>query len=569
MPNSEPIDYRSVQAPSVVDTSLPDNGAAARAEALSNAFREFSGVSQNVSNQFQARAGAIAGAASGDTGHPDYKTGLLSLTSYARAFNNAATGAYAIQAEASAENDAARLRVQANNDPNTFYATYTAARDAVVKNAPPMAQGMLMELYNRHLASGMAQISGDQAAEIQQTHKQEYDAGVQRAISRVAQLQGSDNVEDNLRGDDEHAKMTLLIQGGVNSGLYSPAEAQAMQIAAAKKITAQVFETKLDTELGKMQSSSIVNNGIADSGDVVRLIEKFRQMHEDNLKDTDQPPVLSEDEYNALMMNAKQKLLQEQMLESSTRRTQDEQKLLQFENGDRTITVAMGNMAQGTLRPTDLINMVTDMVHTADLRPEVGRAVLAAVQRGGDAPPSKQGLFYLENDPAVFDWKPQDYANAVNRADINWPQAMELQKYVESKRQGFENHIPVKNAIRSLDSLLLPKGITFETASDEQKMAHTNARVEVLRQLGAMNPAEVDSKAQQVANNVASEYQAKALDAKAQAYTSQLTFIDKTFGPGGPSFKNKADYDARKAHFQDLAKQAQDQAAQLRKGIKQ
>src|SRR5438132_5188212 len=114
MPNASGIDYRSLQAPDQVRTDLPDSGAAARAQALHAAFKEFEDVSGNIYNQVQTHAGALAGAASGDTGHPQYREGLARLTAYGRAFNNAATGAYAVQAEAQAEDAAARRRVQAN-----------------------------------------------------------------------------------------------------------------------------------------------------------------------------------------------------------------------------------------------------------------------------------------------------------------------------------------------------------------------------------------------------------------------------------------------------------------------
>lgn len=561
-----PFDYRDVQAPTQVETNLPGSGAAERAQQLAATFKQFSGDAQDVADKINTSAGAIAGAAAGATGNPNYREGLERFTAYSRAYNHAATGAYAVQAEAAAEDDAARLRVQANNDPNTFRTTYAAVRDAVVKNAPPEAQGMLAELYNRHLAAGIAAVSGAQAEEIHQTQKATYDMGVQRAITRVATLQGSSNPQDQLQGDDEHAKLSALITGGVNAGMYSPAEGAAMQVNAARAITSQVFETQVDRELGRMSQSSMVSGGQADSGDVVKLLDNFRAMHEKNSADTNQPQILSEPEFNQLMSNAKQKLQQENLLEQYNRRSSKSAEELKLENGDRTITVAM---ATPNADPTILRTMVQDMVHTGDLKPEVGRAVLSSLQRGADAAPNKEGLFRALNDPARFDWKPADIAAKVNIGEMNWQQALELTQKIETQRQGWEGHAAIKDARASVTaSLKLPPGITFETASDEQKKAITNAQVELTKQLNALPVDKRDGEASRIASNVALEIQAREADAKTAVYARQRGYLDKTYGPGGSSFRSDADYAARKAQLDASVKAAQDQAVQLRKGIK-
>ncbi len=561
-----PFDYRSVQGPEQVETNLPDNGGVARANALAETFKTFSGVASSVHDQITSHAGAIAGAAAGATGSPNYREGIERFTAYSRAYNHAATGAYAVQAEATAEDDAARLRVQANNDPSAFRTTYSAVRDAVVKNAPPEAQGMLTELYNRHLAAGIAAVSGSQAEEIHQTQKATYDMGVQRAITRVSTLQGSANPQDQLQGDDEHAKLSALITGGVNAGIYSEAEAQAMQINAARSITSQVFETQVDRELGRMSQSSIVSGGQADSGDVVKLLDNFRAMHEKNSADTNNPQILSEPEFNQLMGNAKQKLQQENLLEQYNRRTAKSAEELKLENGDRTITVAM---ATPNADPSILRTMVQDMVHTGDLKPEVGRAVLNSIQRGPDAPVNKQGMFNAENDPARFDWKAADIAAKVNRGEINWGQAIELTQKIEAQRQGWEGHAAIKDARAAVTAALkLPPGITFETATDEQKKSMTTAQVMLTQELNKLPVDKRDGEAPRIASNVSLEIQAKDVEAKAAIYARQRVYLEKTYAPGGSSFKSDADYESRKKQLDEAAKAAADQAVQLRKGIK-
>jgi hypothetical protein len=557
-----PIDYRQLQNP--VDPmgadSLPGSGKAGLAGELSNAFQQFQGVTKNVADKANVQAGSLAGAAAGATGTPGYKEGLTRFTAYSQAYNNAATGAYLMESETHAEQTASQLLVAANKNPDTFQATYSAARDATLKAAPAMAQPELMRLWNKHLADGVATLSGQQASELQQTQRDTYDKDVERSISRVALLQGSPNTQDQLQGLDEHAKLIAKITGGVTAGLYSVAEGQAKQINAIREVTGQVFETQLDRELGRMGETG-------DSGDVVKLLDNFRKAHEDNLADPKQPAALSEPEFNQLYQLGKTKLMQQNMQDMYNRRTMKTAAEQKLEDGDRTITVAMAT--PGGADPVKMRQMVQDMVHTGDLKPEVGRAVLGSIARGQDAPVNMKGMFDAENNPNRFDWKPADIASMVDRGDINYKQAIELTQKIETQRQGWEGHAPIRDARAFVTAALkLPSGIALETASDETKKSATNAQVELTRQLSALPVDKRDGEAPRIASNVALEMQARAAEAKAAALQNQRAYLDKTYGPGGTSYTNDADYAARKAHLDEISKAAQAQAAQLRSGIK-
>ena len=555
------VDYRQLQAPAQVDTSLPDSGAAARAAALGQAFKEFEGVSADVYKQASTQAGALAGAASGATGHPDYKTGLARFTAYSKAFNNAATGAYVAQAEAAADDAAARLRVDANKDPAVFATLYAARRDAVLKEAPALARPELMRLYNTHLAAGQAAVAGEQAEELRQEHRKVYDQGVERDISRVARLQGSANPQDQLEASDQLTQLATKIHGGVNAGVYSVAEAQAKLINAHREITAQVFETQLDTELARMHQRSEAGDPNA-AGDVVRLLDNFRAMHLANLANKDEPPVLSEGEFNQLFGVAKQKVMQERLQDQymkSGAKTLEQQK---EEAGARTITVAMANGASGP----QLQRMVASMVASGDLHDTVGRAVLATIQHGQDAPPDNKAMFYAENNPARFDWKPDDIANL---AGLNYMQKIELTQKIESQRQGWESHAEVKDARAVLnDRLKLPSGHNLELATDAEKKAASDAQVELTRQLKLLNPTERDAKAGQVAQNVAAEMQARSFEARAAAYARGKAYVESQYGPKGTSpdaVKYQQGIDAANKRMQE----ATAEATRLRKEIKQ
>lgn len=533
--NGNAPDYRQVQGPEQVRTDIPDNGAAAHAAALGSLFKEFEGVSSDVYNKVQTQSGALAGAASGDTGHPQYRQGLARFTAYGRAFNNAATGAYAVQAEAQADDAAARLRVQANNDPGTFQTTYSAVRDAVLKTAPADAVPMLTELYNKHLANGMAAISGDQAQEQQQLQRKTYDEGVARQTSRVANLQGSDNPNDQNAAADEHVKLSLLIDGGVNSGLYSKAEGQAMQIGAMRTITAQVFQTQVDRELSRPD------------GDVVTLLDNFRKAHEANLANTTESPVLSEPEYQKLMADATTKIREQNMLYAMNRREGKTAEQMRYEAGDKQYTSLF---LQGQLTDKGLDNAV----RTGDLKPETARALHNMINGGGGPSKSDPKAYYdAIHDPGFLDKSGPELASLPG---ISVSDKLALVKEQERQRTHWEGTQAVKDATGSISNALkiLP-GTPTAALSDAQRKALGDATQEFKQLMSDTDPAKRDSSAMSVAQTVVKHAQMREAAADVTGLTTAKQNFIKSHGPGSASPAEDSTYAARLKQYDDLIAQ--------------
>src|ERR1700679_3134534 len=88
--------YRQVQSPTEMLSArcLPDSGAANRAEALANTFKEFSNTSAEIGNKLNTLAGSQAGAAAGMDPHFAPKTGLAAITAYGSAYAAAAHVSY-------------------------------------------------------------------------------------------------------------------------------------------------------------------------------------------------------------------------------------------------------------------------------------------------------------------------------------------------------------------------------------------------------------------------------------------------------------------------------------------
>ncbi len=534
-------DYRQVQSPVEVRTDLPNNEAAVRAAALGSLFKEFEGVSADEYNQVQTKRGALAGAASGATGHPQYREGLKQFTTFGRAFNIAATGAYAVEAEAQADDTAARLRVQANNNPDTFRTTYSAVRDSVLKNAPAEAVPMLTELYNKRLAAGLAAISGDQAQQQQQLHRQTYDEGVARLTSRVAILQGSQNPQDQLEAMDEHTKLSALIDGGVNSGLYSVAEAKAMNINAMRTITAQVFQTQVDRELSKPD------------GDVITLLDNFRKAHEDNLSDPTQTPILSEPEYQKLMADATTKIREQNLLVSMNRRDGKTAEQLKFEAGDQMYT---SQLFQGVLTDRKL----DVAVRNGDLKPETARS-LHNMLNSGMGPTKSDPAAYARaiHDPNFLDMDGQDIANLPG---ISTADKLGLLKEQERRNASWENTQSVKQAKGSISAALkiLP-GTPTAALSDDQRRGLTDATQEFLQIMNDTDPAKRDGYAATAAQTAIKHVRIKDLQEQINSLAIRRQSAMANHGPG-----TSDQWDDAK--MQKYLKQQDDAAAALRNQLK-
>lgn len=510
------VDYRQLESPAAVRTDLPDNGAAARAAALGQAFKEFEGISSDIYNQAATKAGALAGAASGATGNPQYKQGLLRFSAYSRAFNNAATGAYAVQAEAQADDAAARLRVQANNNPDTFRATFSAVRDGVLKNAPPEAVPMLTELYNKHLAAGLAAVSGDQAQEIKQTQRATYDEGVARQTSRVALLQGSDNPQDQLQAQDEHVKLTLLIDGGVTAGLYSEAEAKAMHVNAMRAITGQVFSTQVDRELARPD------------GDVTTLLDNFRKAHLANLSNPNEPTILSEGEYQKLYADATTKIREQNLLIAMNKREGKTAEQLRWEEGDKQYT-AMAFRGELTDRALDAA------VRSGDLKPETARALHGMLLQGDQAIKSNpKALFDVHNDPHFLDMTPAEVrALPGGPGGINYADKLKITEEIDRRNKSWEGTQAAKQGKAAIDTYLkiLP-GTNMAALSDEEKRARGEAQQEYIQLMNATEPAKREGAAASIAQTVIQHAQQRQAAAEVQEQLRLRQNTIKNHGPG-------------------------------------
>lgn len=243
------IDYRQLSGPATIDTSTFDDGSAAAASRLANSFKQFSNTASGLGAEINATEGAQAGDLAGSTGDPKFKDGFTKYTAYSQAYNNAATRSYAIRAEGDAEETAARLEIQAANDPTHFAATFGAVKDATIANAPPVARGMVADIYNKRMNEGVTRLVTGQQKEYQSAARVDVSEGIARSSDRIANWQASDDPQLHAQADDEQVKLGLMIDGAKNDGTLTDTEAQSAHIMAQRSITEQTVTYRFKNEM--------------------------------------------------------------------------------------------------------------------------------------------------------------------------------------------------------------------------------------------------------------------------------------------------------------------------------
>ena len=343
------IRYRQLQAPAAVDTRFVDDGSADTANALASAFKSFQNVAYTVEAGRAIDKGAQAGAAQGATGNEQPLKGWKSYTLYGQAYNNAAMLSYAVKAEADAEDQAARLEVEAANDPEKFKATYGAVRDATVKAAPVEARPVLNEIYNRRLGDSTARLRNAQMVEMRKQNLEAVSEGIARAVDRVSIARASDDPAKQQEADEEEAKIRLLIDGAERDGTLSATAAGSARVEAMRAVTSQTvvarFKRVLDDPYGnplefitRLKKANETSEALPPAEEAKLIDSLFSELREHNALNAAASAAMANDEK------------------------------ARYEAGDREAT---GLMLAGQLTRKKLL----DMVASQDLKPEVARTL--------------------------------------------------------------------------------------------------------------------------------------------------------------------------------------------------
>lgn len=530
------VDYRDLSGPAAIDTTAYDDGSAAAASRLAASFKQFSNTASGLGQEINADQGAEAGQLAGATGDPGFKDGALKYTAYSRAYNNAATRSYAIQAEGGADDNAARLEVQAGTDPSHFEATFGAARDATIAHAPPEARGLVADIYNKRMGEGMARIIAAQQGEFKQQARVDVSEGVARSTDRIANWMASDDPTLHAQADDEQVKLGLMIDGAMKDGTLSETEAASAHIMAQRSITSQIATAHFKNEL---------NNPY---GDPVGFIERLQERNKsDN--------TLDPQEEQKLVTTLFETLRQKNALDSFDKRKNGQAEAMRYEVGDRTATA---QLLAGTLNQHTLLQMV----ESQNLKPETARTLLDQLEKGDETKDDPKELFNVKTDLLKF--TDQDIAT---HSGLTWKTKGDLIVERDKLATGWRGTQQAREGESRIERALgIVPGTDRKMLSDDELTQLNQAKTSWYDEVDKMDPVERQGAAIATAENVVTRYiRKKNADDAVAMRAAKARYIQRAQeehgDPGGYGSQLKAEYDGKLKRYEDMINAAEAEAA--------
>lgn len=531
-----PVTYRDLQAPTLLDTTRLETGDSEVAAQLARSLKAFETGLAETAFELRAQQGAQEGAAAGESGDPEFRAGLRAQTAYGRAYNNAALRSYAVRAEGDAEDQAARLEVEAQNDPEKFLATFGAVRDEILKTAPPEARATLSEIYGRRLNTGVARLRQAQAIEINKQARADTAEGVERSIDRIATLYASNDPRDYELALEEEAKLNLLIDGARNDQTISPTEWAALKKSSQRKITQQTVAARFRNELNSPY------------GNPVDFIERLK-------KENVTSEALSPTEEAELVDHLVSELQQHNALMSARLSGDNAAVRARYEQGDREATAML---FAGELTTDKLRTMVVQQ------RLDPGRATSLAneLSSGGIAMDDPKEAFHVRTN--LLKYSDQEIES---NQKLTWKTRGELLLLKREQEASWKGTQAAREADARIERALgiLP-GTMIQSLSDEQKAALDQAKTEWYNEVDKLPPAERQAAVLTVAEDVIGRFIRKNKSAEAQALReAKARYIaqsEQRFGkPEQLSETARKKYDARLQQFDAQIAAAEAEAA--------
>lgn len=516
---------------------MVDRGESTAALELASTLQQFGGMVADYGIKQQTARGAQEGTVAGASGQPNFQKGWRTMTAYGQAYNNAATRSYAIRAEADAEDQAARLEVDAANDPAKFEATFGAIAKATIKAAPPEARAILTEVYNQRMATGRMRLINAQATEQHNQARGDLAEGIQRSTDRIAQWRASDDPALMAQADTEEAKLGLLIDSAARDGTIS----ETARLAAHKNSMEQTFADTIVARLEKEMSSP--------TGDPIGFIQRFDEASKAS-------NVLSPDEEQKLHSRLMTKLEDRARMDRLAEAGANAEQAARYAAGDR----------EGTARLLDgsLTNSwILDKTLSGDLKPEIARTLRDALKSGSGGPVSdSRELLIVE--PNLLSFSETDILkNGRLSNDDKRRLILKRQEMVK----GWQGTPAAREASRILTrGLGIQEGKNVRLLSDDEVQQLSDAQNEMYVRGEAMKPEERDAGIVPLARELVNKYHLRTTTSEADTVGANAAKLEAVAAD-----PNKSKYDrdtaAKLAASQrEREKQLRAEAARLSAG---
>ena len=472
---AEPLRYRDLARPSLVDTTVVDDGSAGRLQALANTFKSFESAAAGLGGQLAATRGAREGAAAGASGNPALKSDLRAATSkYAAAYNNAATRSYLVQAEADLEDTAARLEQEAGTNAAGFQQSFGKVRQETLKAAPSQLRDMLDEMFVKRQGSALARIGAAAVQEQKDIARKDTQEGVMRSVDRIANMRASDDPAQLAAAEEEDIKLTLLIDSAVVDGTLSAAEGEVAHINAQRAVVKQTVVARFKRELDNPY------------GNPLKFIERLREMN----KTSEALPPDEEEKLNDALLS---ELRERNALASMGAEQIRAERQQRYNDGNRTATAAL---LAGTLKQSDLLKMVED----DQIDPDTARTLQNELSSGNSVQKSDpRALMTAEVNLLEVDEK-----DILTNPNLSYADKSRLILKRREDEQGWRGSIPGREAVDRIDRSLglVPGSIMNAALSDIDRTKRDRAMTEFYNEVQALPPEERETKAIAVAEQV-------------------------------------------------------------------
>lgn len=537
------VQYRQLQAPALIDTTMTDTGAAQAAESLASAFKHFETGIGNFNTQLQTKRGQEAGQAAGADAQfgqrdangktsKDFNRGLTQFSAYAQAYNNAALRSYVVRSQTDAETTATRLQLENPEDAEAFVTKFSAARDAVVKAAPAEARAALNEMYTQRLASGAAQVTQAQITAQRNSSRSDVSEGIAQSTDRIARALASNDPAQHVQADEEQVRLNLLIDGAHNDGTLTASEAASVRKQTQKAITQQTVTARFRNELENPY------------GDPVGFIQRLKEMNKTS-------EALLPAEEDKLVDSLLSELRESNSLTSAASTAQRAQEKARFEVGDREATAALlsGQLTQRTL---------LSMVRSQDLSPEVARTLLNELQTGDPGVDDSRVAFDVKTN--LLQYSEQDIASMPG---LKWTTRGDLLLKRREEAQGWKGTQAAREGEARIDRALgIVPGTMIQTLPDEVKTQRNQALTEWYNEVEKLPAAERERSVINTSEDVIGRYIRKAKSVEAQDLASaKASYIKRAGDPGQMGTEERKKYDARVSKYDADIAAAQAEAA--------
>lgn len=390
------------------------------AQSLADTLAAFRRQVAGLAIEAQTRRGAQAGAES--TGTPRLRS---NATAFGRAYNDAALRNYVIEKYSEAEVELGRLEAEAGADPDKFRALADGLRRGAIQGALPQARAQLSEIYQRRIAEGIVRLDAKRIQQQKELNRATLQQGLDTVADSISRKMASGNPVLMAEAEQEENEYAAMIDGAVESGDLTPAEAVALKAEGVKRVTQQIVTGEFERQMRE--------------GDPVRFIARVM----------DQPVTnLSDEEKQQLVGQLFQRLNRYQALIHEQRELADAEQKARWKRGEQVATVA-------ALRRQLSVSEIARMVENDELDPAVGRTLESMITSPAKAIDDPQVKFQVETN--LLRYSEEDIANM---AGLSHETRADLILKRREEAETWRNDQGAQEALRRIDVALgIPSGL--------------------------------------------------------------------------------------------------------------